>query len=219
MPFCPKCGKPLPDGALCDCQDTNIFDDNQLPQKKEKKKFVVIGSVAVVAVTAVVLLTSSLGGGYKKPINDLVNSINKGDSAKMFSAVIPKDKIKEMKKELKGSKFDWDDLMDTIDDGLEDSMEDLEYKYGKNVKLSVKFLEKKKVKGDDLEEIEELYEDTFDAEVSKAYKVKVEMTIKGKKEKDTNKSWLYVAKIKGDDWKVTTYKDETNITDMLGSFF
>lgn len=175
--------------------------------------------MAIVLVVAVVMLFSSLGGGYKKPIKDLVDSLNKGDSAKMFSAVIPDNKIKEMKKELKDSKFDWDDLMDEIDDGLENVMEDLEDEYGKNVKFSVKFLDKKKVKGDDLDEIEEMYDDEFDAEITKAYKVKTEITIKGKKDKDSEKSWLYVAKVKGDDWKVTTYNDESGITDMLDSLF
>lgn len=219
MAFCPNCGKALPDGVACDCQNNNAFGDSPVSKKKGGKKFLAIGGVAVVAVTAVVLLTSTLGGGYKKPVNDLVDSLNKGDSAKMFSAVIPDSKIKEMKKELKDSKFDWDDLMDEIDDGLENVMEDLEDEYGKNVKFSVKFLDKKKVKGDELEEIEELYDETFDAEISKVYKVKTEITIKGKKDKDSEKSWLYVAKVKGDDWKVTTYNDESGITDMLDSLF
>jgi len=220
MAFCPNCGKELPEGAVCDCQNNNTFGEVPALKKKSNIKFLAIGAVAVVAVAVVVIVSSAFGGGYKKPVKDLVDSLNKGDSAKMFSAVIPDDKLKEMKKELKkDSAFDWDDVTDQIDDFLEDAMEDLEDKYGKNVKVSVKFLDKKKVKGDSLEEIEELYEDKFDAEISKVYKVKVEMTIKGKKDKDSEKNWLYVAKVKGDDWKVASYDDETGITDMMDSLF
>lgn len=217
MAFCKNCGRELQDGEVCNC--SNNFGEVTATKKKINVKFLKSGGVAIVLVVAVVMLFSSLGGGYKKPIKDLVDSLNKGDSAKMFSAVIPDNKIKEMKKELKDSKFDWDDLMDEIDDGLENVMEDLEDEYGKNVKFSVKFLDKKKVKGDDLDEIEEMYDDEFDAEITKAYKVKTEITIKGKKDKDSEKSWLYVAKVKGDDWKVTTYNDESGITDMLDSLF
>ena len=124
-----------------------------------------------------------------------------------------------MKKEMKDSKFDWDDLVELMEEGLESGMESLEKQYGKNVKFDVKFLDKKKIKGDDLDEIEEMYDDEFDAEITKAYKVKTEITIKGKKDKDSNTNWLYVVKVKGDDWKVSTYDDESGITDMFDLSF
>lgn len=219
MAFCPNCGKELPDGTICDCQNNNnTFGNISIPAKpNNKNQLLTIGIAAIAVIVVVVLLVSSLGGGYKKPVKDLVDSLNKGDSAKMFSAMIPKKKLKEFKKEMKDSKYDWNDLIDKMDDALESANDLLEDEYGKNVKYSVKFIDKKKVKGDDLDDIEEDYEDNFDAEISKAYRVKVEMKVKGKKDEDSNTAWLYIVKVKGDDWKISTYDDETGITNMFGS--
>lgn len=216
MAFCKNCGRELQDGELCNCNDT--FGEVTTTKKKFNVKFLAVG-VAAVLIVAVVIMFSSLGGGYKKPVKDLIDSMNKGNAEKMFYAIAPEKKIKEMKKEMKDSKFDWDDLVELMEKGLESGMESLEEQYGKNVKFDVKFLDKKKIKGDDLDEIEELYDDEFDAEITKAYKVKTEITIKGKKDKDSNTNWLYVVKVKGDDWKVSTYDDESGITDMFDLSF
>lgn len=217
MAFCKNCGRELQDGEVCNC--SNTFGEVTTTKKKITVKFLAAGGVAIVLVVAVVMLFSSLGGGYKKPVKDLIDSLNKGNAEKMFYAIAPDKKIKEMKKEMKDSKFDWDDLVELMEKGLESGMESLEKQYGKNVKFDVKFLDKKKIKGDDLDEIEEMYDDEFDAEITKAYKVKTEITIKGKKDKDSNTNWLYVVKVKGDDWKVSTYDDESGITDMFDLSF
>lgn len=219
MAFCPNCGKALPDGVTCDCQGTDNSGITPVTAEKNnnsKKGFLVMG-VALVAVVVIIvtLISSTFGGGYKKPVNELVTSLNKCDSAKMISAIVPKKKLKELKKDMKDSKYDWSDLTDTMDEGLEEMLEGLEDEYGKNVKFSVKFVDKKKVKGDTLDEIEEEYEDDFDAEISKAYKVKVKMQIKGKDDEDSNSSWIYVVKVKGDDWKISPYDDESGLTDLL----
>lgn len=217
MAFCKNCGRELQDGEVCNC--SNTFGEVTTTKKKITVKFLAAGGVAIVLVVAVVMLFSSLGGGYKKPVKYLIDSLNKGNAEKMFYAIAPDKKIKEMKKEMKDSKFDWDDLVELMEKGLESGMESLEKQYGKNVKFDVKFLDKKKIKGDDLDEIEEMYDDEFDAEITKAYKVKTEITIKGKKDKDSNTNWLYVVKVKGDDWKVSTYDDESGITDMFDLSF
>ncbi|MDE6781510.1 MAG: hypothetical protein K2J40_08635 [Ruminococcus sp.] len=222
MAFCKNCGRELQDGETCNCSETfnKVQETEQVTQKKDNKKILVTGGVGVAALAAVIIIFSSMGGGYKQPVNDLIASFNKCDSEKMMSSILPKKKLKEMKKEMKDESFDWDDLMDKMDEGLEDMIEDLEDDYGKNIKFSVEFLDKKKVKGDDFDEIADEYEDDFDAKISKAYKVKVKMQVKGKKDKETETSWLYVVKVKGDDWKISTYKDESGLTDMLTySFF
>lgn len=218
MAFCSNCGKELPDGAVCDCQNTASSGEVSVSTNSSNSKtgFIAIGIALVAIVLIVVLIASSFGGGYKQPINDIVKAFNKCDSSKMISAIVPKKKIKELKKDMKDSKYDWGDLTDTMDEGLEEMMEELEDEYGKNVKFSVKFVDKKKVSGDEFDEIEEDYDDSFDVKISKAYKVKVKMTIKGKKDEDSNSSWVYVVKVKGDDWKISPYDDESGLTDMLG---
>lgn len=217
MAFCPNCGKELADGAVCDCQTNNNSVEFAPAQKKGNKGFLAIGGIAVVAVIILVLLFSSLSGGYKEPINQLIDGINHSDFDEVFSAVVPDKKLKEVKKELKKQDEDWDDVIDELNDNFDDVIEKLEKGYGKNIKFSVKFVDKKKVDDDEFEDIEEYFNDEFDAEIKKAYKVKTEITIKGKKDKDSTTSWMYVAKVKGDDWKVSTYNDESGITDMFGS--
>ena len=82
--------------------------------------------------------------------------------------------------------------------------------------MSVDFVSKKKADKDDLEELQELYDDTFDADVKKAYKVKVKLTIKGKEDEDSEKANLYVVKVKGDGWKLAPYDDAKSFMFLTG---
>ena len=216
MAFCSKCGKEIPDGAVCDCQSGNSVYPSPVVENTNSKSavnkgFIVIGAGLLAVIVIIALIVSSLSGGYKKPLKNYIKAINKCDTAKMLSVTVPKSKMKELKKEMKDSIIDYDAFLDKMDDTLEDAMEELEDDYGKNVKLSAKIVDKKKVKGDDLDEINEDYEDEYDAEIKKAYKVKVEMTIKGKDDKDTKNVSIYVVKVKGDDWKLYDYDNEMTI--------
>ena len=218
MAFCSNCGKQIPDGSVCDCQYNNVYPSpiTQNNHNTVNKGFVIMGAGLLAIIVVVVIIVSSLGGGYKKPINDYVKAVNKCDTKKMLSAVLPDKKLKEIKKETKDSIIDFDALLDKMDESLEESKEELEDDFGKNVKFSAKIIDKKKIKGDDLDEIKEDYEDEYDAEIKKAYKTKVKMTIKGKEDKDTENISFYVVKVKGDGWKIYDYENEMNIGDTLG---
>ncbi|MDE5620614.1 MAG: hypothetical protein K2I80_08905 [Ruminococcus sp.] len=215
MAFCSNCGKVIPDGMICDCQMQEQNSNPPAPKGNNKKQLVVIGISAVTLIVVLCLIISSLGGGYKDPIKDLVKGFNKNDCEKILEATMTKDYLKELKEDIKDEDEKWKDFVDEMNDYLEESKEDLEDDYGKNVKLSVKFLDKKDVKKSDMKKIEERYDDYFDAEVKKAYKVKIEMEIKGKDDEDSEKGWLYVVNIKGDGWKVSTYDDESGLTDLF----
>lgn len=214
MAFCSNCGKVIPDGMICDCQ-MQAQNNPPAPQKNNKKQLIVIGISAVALIVVLCLIISSMGGGYKEPIKDLVKGFNKCDCERILDATMTKDSLKELKEDIKDEDEKWKDFVDEMNDYLEDAKDDLEDDYGKNVKLSVKFLDKKDVKKSDMKKIEERYDDYYDAEVKKAYKVKIEMEIKGKDDKDSEKGWLYVVNIKGDGWKVSTYDDETGLTDLF----
>lgn len=216
MGFCPNCGKEIADGMVCDCQSVNVSEE-VITSKNQKKGFAIIGVALVIIIVAVIMMFSSITGGYKKPVNQLINGLNSCDFEKVFSATIPDDKLKEVKDQLKEYDMDWDELIEEMNDSFEEYIEELEEDYGKNVKFSVKFVDKEKVDDDEFEELEDAFEDDFDVEIKKAYKVKVKVTIKGKDDKDSSTSWLYVAKVKGDDWKVSTYDDESGLSDILGS--
>lgn len=234
MAFCSNCGKIIPDGTVCDCQnggnsippqfDNNNFSDSSLMgdpstiQPKKKKPVALIAMcVAVVVVIAivVVLVKSIFGGNYKQPINDLISGINKCNSKKVISAMIPDDFMDELKDELDDEDMDWDDFIEEIDDELEEEMDDIKDEYGSNAKFSVKFLDKKSATKSKLEDIQDDYDDAFDCEVTKAYKVKLEIRVKGKEDDDKTKGWLYVVKVKGNGWKIYPYDDETGLTDFI----
>ncbi|MDE6426097.1 MAG: hypothetical protein K2K89_08175 [Ruminococcus sp.] len=210
MSFCRNCGKELPDGAVCDCN--NMGNSVQ----KRKNKFIVPVAAAAVVVVAVIGV-SSLSGGYKKPVKDYVKAVNNCDMAKMLSVAVPESKMKELKKEAKDSIIDYDAFLDKMDDALEKAIEELEDDYGKNVKFSIKITDKEKVKGDDLNELKEEYENEFDAEIKKAYKINAEITIKGKDDKKTEDTSLYVVKVKGDDWKVYGFNNDMGLGDTFSS--
>lgn len=177
------------------------------------KKSSAIGVIAVVAVIAgAVIFVSSLSGGYKKPLNEMIDGMNKCDTEKVISAMIPEDALKKAKKD---SLLNWDKVLEKADDALETSKDLLEKQYGKNVKYSIKFLDKEKIKGDDLDDIEDEYDDKFDAEISKAYKVDAEMKVKGKKDEDSNEVSFYVVKVKGDGWKVSTYSEDLGFDSLI----
>lgn len=227
MTFCSNCGRPLQDGEVCNCQynGNNIYSapvtSGGSGKNAMNKGFIVMGAGLVAAVVIVVLVFSAIfGGGYKKPVKDYVKALNHHDTKKLLSVMLPDDKMKEVKKEMKESIIDWDAFLDKMDDYLEDTMEDMEDDYGKNVKFSAKIVNKKKVKGDALEEIQEDYDDLFDADVTKAYKLKVEMTVKGKKDEDSEKVNLYVVKVKGDGWKMYDFDNDLDIGvgDIVGSY-
>lgn len=217
MAFCPNCGRVIPDGMVCDCQ-AQADNNPPAPNKNNIKKQLVVGITTVAVIVILCLIISSLGGGYKEPINDLVKGINKNDYERIIEAVVPKEYLKELKEEIKDEDENWKDFIDDLNDELEDSKEYLEDEYGKNVKVSVKFLDKKNVKESDFEDLEDMYDDNFDAEIKKAYKVKVEIKIKGKEDEDTEKGWLYVVKVKGDGWKVSTFDDESGLTSFADFF-
>ena len=205
MSFCPNCGKEVPDGTVCNCRN------------KKKNKFIATG-VAVVAIVAVAVGVSNIAGaGYKKPVRDYIKAMNKCDTKKLLSVTMPESKLKEIKKNVKDSVIDWDSLLDKMDGVLEEGMEELEDEYGKNVRYSIKITDKEKVKGDDLDELQEEYEDIYDAEIKKAYLLEAEVTIKGKKDEESNDTSFYVVKVKGDDWKMYSFESGMDITDGFSS--
>ena len=205
MSFCPNCGKEVPDGTVCNCRN------------KKKNKFIATG-VAVVAIIVVAVGVSNIAGaGYKKPVRDYIKAMNKCDTKKLLSVTMPESKLKEIKKNVKDSVIDWDSLLDKMDGVLEEGMEELEDDYGKNVRYSIKITDKEKVKGDDLDDLKEEYEDIYDAEIKKDNLLEAEVTIKGKKDEESNDTSFYVVKVKGDDWKMYSFESGMDITDGFSS--
>ncbi len=143
----------------------DTLDDN-------KKKIVKIGGI-VVAVLVVVLLfsliSSCFGGNYKTPLKEANKVINKKqtDVDKIVDTMTPSfvaDTYKDLMKVMKKSDMEEDmkDKLDDMEDSLDDMYDALEDEYGKNVKSSYKITDKDKLDKDDLEEIQDAYNDSGD---------------------------------------------------------
>lgn len=154
-------------------------------------------AVAVVAVIVIVLIAKLFGGSYKTPIINMCEAIEDCDWKK-FSSTLPKEEASEIKEYF--DFFGVDDGDEYMKDVLYDDLKD---KYGKNIRISVDFKDKEKLDKDDIEDIEENFDDMYDEKIniSKAYEVECEFTIKGKDDKDTDETTMTVGKI-GTKWYV-----------------
>lgn len=215
MAFCKFCGKEIPEGAQCDCAESQAAA-NQAEKAPEstpvpaadtapetvaekpsgKAAIVLIAALVIVLVIIISLISSIAGGGYKKPVNNFVKALNKSDGKLMVECLCTDDILDDYDKD------DFED-MDKILDWL---VEMCEEKVGKNVKFSIDIEDKEKLKKSELKELEEDYEDEYDAEidVTKAYELDCVLKIKGKKDKVEEDITVTVMKVKGEGWLLST---------------
>ncbi|MCD7811341.1 MAG: hypothetical protein LUG91_05775 [Ruminococcus sp.] len=225
MAFCKFCGKQISEGTVCDECKANQPEAQPAPEVNyqspvdqapvadqapadggaggnDKKKLIVAGGIAVVAIIIIIAIISSIaGGGYKDPINDFIKGINKADSQKVMEACFPKDWLEEMADD---EDLDLKELYDELDEEYEDVLDDWEDYYGKNVKLSFDFEDKKELSSKKLSNYEDDYDDYYDmdVEITKGYKVSGTLTIEGKDDDDEEDIEIIVVKIKGEGWFV-----------------
>lgn len=217
--FCTSCGSQIPDGAS-NCPGCGVsvipvasnpaptpvapvtatyqqpmanptVSNPAAPNPKSKSTMIGVISVAVIAILVIVLLVNIFGGGgYKKAISTMVDGMEKADWDK-YSSVLLKEERKTME-----SWTDGDDIMDMMMESFEDD-------YGKNIKISYKIKDKEKLDKDDIEDLEDEYDDTYGKkiDIEKAYTLEVEMTIKGKDDKDTDTDDMTVVEVDSD-WYV-----------------
>ncbi len=149
--------------------------------------YVGIGVVAVIAIIVIALIGNLFGGGgYKKPIDNMINGIVKQDADK-FLAAFPAFMSKSMKGYID-------------DDYLEDMYDELVDDYGKNIKITYKVTDKEKLDKDDLEDYQDEIKSWYSKKVkiTEGYELEVEMKIKGKDDSDENVDDIVVLKIDGE---------------------
>lgn len=211
MAFCKFCGKEIPEGAQCDCAESQAAAPDNVtgnvsseavpaaeaaPGKPSNKAAIVIVAALVVILIIIFTIVSSIaGGGYKKPVNEFEKALNKTDGERLAECMLPDEILEELDDD------DFDDLSDAIE-WLVDLCED---EYGKNVKFSISIDDKEKLRKSELKEIEEDYNDEFDSdiEITKGYEIEGVLKIKGKDDKEEEDITLTVVKIKGDGWKLS----------------
>ncbi|MDE5558558.1 MAG: hypothetical protein K2J32_12900 [Ruminococcus sp.] len=229
MAFCKYCGRKLSENEICNCRkpettykpdiDLNSYPDNEnisveateTPKKKKlsrKKSFVII--LIVLILILVSGINSYMGNAYKIPLKKAVKGINKNNIELILEQFMTEDMLEQYKEKVTDEEnINWKEYCEDTNEGIEELKEYIEDDFGKRFKVSAKVIETKDAKKREQRSIEE-YCESIDMEcnIKKAYKLKTEITLKGKDEEKTMKVWLYSAKLKDEGWKIV-FDEET----------
>lgn len=191
--FCRKCGQLLKsESDSSNSNNANSFNnnnsisDNGFEQKitetvKATNRNRAIGiAVSAVAVVAIIILGFNLfsGRSYEKVIDKYIDGIYHADAQEVID-LFPKEWWKKEVEKEGLSDEELDKYIDSVNERLQDSMDQVEDKYGKDWKLSYDIIGEENVVDDDLDDIK----DDFDIDdISEAKTIKVKLKISG----DTN---------------------------------
>ena len=186
--------------------------------KAMQRGLILVFIAAAMFITFIVVLASLLGDGYKTPLKKTVKGINKSRAELVIDAVYPDAYINELKEKCDDDGGDWDETVDDLSSFITDMKELCEDEhFGNDVTANVKILDKKEITSRDRRNIEQHFEN-MGADVKKASKLKIEITVKGDEEKETIR--VYVFTVKLDDGKWVVYADDRamgRIVDKAGS--
>ena len=229
MAFCKYCGRKLSENEICNCRkpektykpdiDLNSYPDNEnisvetteTPKKKKlsrKKSFVII--LIVLILILVYGINSYIGNAYKIPLKRAVRGINKNNIELILEQFMTEDMLEQYKEKVTDKEdINWKEYCEDTNEGIEELKEYIEDDFGKRFKVSAKVIETKDAKKREQKSIEEYCESIdMECDIKKAYKLKTEITLKGKDEEKTMKVWLYSAKLKDEGWKIV-FDEET----------
>lgn len=229
MAFCKYCGRKLSENEICNCRkpektykpdiDLNSYPDNEnisvetteTPKKKKlsrKKSFVII--LIVLILILVSGINSYIGNAYKIPLKRAVRGINKNNIELILEQFMTEDMLEQYKEKVTDKEdINWKEYCEDTNEGIEELKEYIEDDFGKRFKVSAKVIETKDAKKREQKSIEEYCESIdMECDIKKAYKLKTEITLKGKDEEKTMKVWLYSAKLKDEGWKIV-FDEET----------
>lgn len=218
MAFCGKCGAKNDDGARycvkCGAElkmvsnTSKLMPVSKMPVADRNKK---IGMLAVAAaVIIVVALAVFLFGGrsYKSTIKQYVENQFDGDVKALFE-LIPDDVIDYVLEEDGYDKDDLDDLIDEADEELKDQIGSLDDYFGENWETSYEILAVEDMKGDDLDDIQDNYEDA-DIKISAAKIAEVEILVTADETETSNTLDVSLIKV-GRSW----YLDVISMGDLF----
>lgn len=185
-----------------------------------RRGLILICIIAVMFMFFIVMLANVLGGGYKTPLKNAVKGINRERSALVVSAFATPEQLEDIADLADSGDSGWRDVTDDLDLFIEDMKDVCEEDYfGDDLKVSVRIDEKKEVSGRDMRKIRKHF-DELDIDVKKAYKLKVELTVKGDDEKEETRVNIYSVKIGIRKWVL--YADDKTLgklSDKFGSVY
>lgn len=165
--------------------------------------------IALAVLLVLVVVFSIFANGYKTPIKRYLDIEYKGKYQKI-EKMLPDAYLEYLAKRqdrdpdsvlediIEEAKLEWEgDPEDKDDDGTKGSLKE---RYGKNYKVSYKILYEDKLKGKELEEIQESLKSRYDiakSSIKTVYEMYVKVTIKGSEDEQSYKSLLYSINIDG----------------------
>lgn len=214
--FCGKCGAQNADNAeFCtNCRAKLKKSSSEkkvltVPDQNDKNKKIGIIAVSVIVIIIAVIGSVLLGGrSYKATIEKFVDAEFKADAEAIFD-LLPENMIDYA---LEQDGYDSDDLDDLIDDAnetLQDQLDSLDSYLGEGWKISYEILDTEDIKGDDLDDIKDAYEDA-DVKVSAAKDVEIEITAKADETESSNSLDISLIKV-GRSW----YLDVMSMGDLF----
>lgn len=132
------------------------------PEKKGNKTFVLMFvCIGVIALIAAISLIAFGGGGYKEPLDSVVDYVNdrNTDLGDLVDAALPEFAADPLKDVVSIAMKTGE--VDDVKDSMEELYDELESYFGKNVKITYEVKEKEKLDKDDLEFTQETYQDIY----------------------------------------------------------
>ena len=211
---CPNCGtvasQPAPEVPVAEAPvaapEAEVFapaEEVAAPAKKLNNKTIgLIGIGAIVLIIVLVLSIALSGGGALERPMKLSKQIMLDGKVKKIEDFYPKAYWTYMEEEedtkvsdaLKEFEEEFDEYFEPIDKALGKA-------YGDNYKVKYKITNKDKASSKALESIQDGLKDNYDIpkkNVKSAKELEIELTIKGKEDKDTEEIEVFAVKLNGD---------------------
>jgi hypothetical protein len=242
MHYCKFCGTKLEDGKFCVCPEAAAERQTkayvppktapaEIPEgapitpemlgidsEKYMRKSVLLPFLGgVVVVGSLICFGIFSSTRYQRPIELLLKGIRSTRSELVLEAMFPGSFMDTLTDSLDENEEDINDVTDDLNDLIDDlyDMCDDDF-FGGNMKITADYLSKSDPSDRMREEIERYYSENFGAKVSKTYKVKVMLTIKGDDNTLDSRLNVYSVKLKGDRWVL--YIPEKTITKFSKDF-
>jgi len=188
--------------------DPSVFDKamdygkNYMEEaKKDKKKLLIpiIAAAATVLILVVVLIIA-FSGGKEDALDPYVDLLNGKGDADTIEEMMPEDFWKYAEEE---GEMTPADLYDEIGDDIDDLREEGEELYGEDITFSYEVLSETELSPSTLNDLKDTYKELGLArkELTEAYKLRVEVTVEGDFDSDSEKLTVVVFKYDGD-WYV-----------------
>ena len=204
--FCAGCGAPLGGGSN-NKKGGKKFNLPKINLDLKDRK-TLIGLIAGAAALVLILAVLLFGGGAKGAVKKYMKACIKGNGKTIIN-MQPKKVINEIKDEGDMDKDDWKDYIEDYNEDLEDYFKALKKSHGGEPKITYEIVDQWSLdkKDEDFEDIQDMYDDAFDAKVSAVKAFEIDVTMKAGGEKEEKTITLYMVKI-GLSWYPYVYSPD-----------